>query len=210
MKILVAGANGSTGRRVVGLLADSTHDPVAMIRDEAQAPTFEEMGVPWVLADLEKPLAHAVEGMDGVIFAAGSGGHTPPEKTVDVDEMGAERITDTAEELGAERFVMLSSIRADPRSEGHRISHYYRAKGRADLHLQNSSLDYTIVRPGSLTDDEGTGRIRAAEVLDGSGSITRSDVAAVLVACLDIGHTRRKTFEILQGDVPIREALKGI
>lgn len=210
MRVLVAGANGNTGFRIVERLKERGHEPVAMIRDPAQAPRFDDAGVESVVADLEEEVDHAVTGTDAVVFAAGSGGSTGPEKTVAVDELGAMRITDAAERLGAPRFVMLSSIRADPRSEGHRISHYYRAKGKADLHLRNSGLVYTIVRPGRLTDEPGTGRIRAAEVLEGSGEISRDDVAAVLVECLEVEHTHRKAFEILEGDRPIREALEGI
>lgn len=208
MRVLVAGANGKTGTRIVRLLAEGPHEPVAMIRDPGQASKFERMGVETVVADLEEPLGHAVEGCDAVIFAAGSGSATGPEKTIDVDQKGAERLVDTAAERGARRFVMLSSISADPESEGHKISHYFRAKGIADEHLKRSGLDYTVVRPGRLTDDPGRGTVEAGD-LGRRGEVTRDDVAAFIVACLDQDATVGKTIDLLEGDTPIRDAAAG-
>ncbi len=210
MRVLIAGANGNTGRRVVRLLREGPHEPLAMIRDEDQAPTFEDVGVETVLADLEEPVDHAVEGCDAVVFAAGSGAETGLDKTRAVDRDGAIRLVDAAEEAGADRFVMLSSMGADPTAEGGGMNAYYRCKGVADVHLHDSGLVHTVVRPGRLTDDDGTGRIEAAVSLGRRGRIPRDDVAPVLVECLDRESTHGRTFEILSGDTPIDEALESL
>lgn len=210
MRVLVAGANGSTGRRVVRRLADGPHEPVAMIRDPDQRARFENAGVATVLANLEEPLDHAVAGCDAVVFCAGSGAGTGLDKTRDVDRDGAVRLADTAETAGVDRFVMLSSMNADPDTEGEGMAVYYRLKGEADEHLRGTDLVHVIVRPGRLTDAEGDGRIDAAEDLGRSGRIPRDDVADVLVACLDHDGVADRTFEILDGDTPVAEALAAL
>lgn len=210
MRVLVIGANGQTGTRVVRRLADGPHDPLAMIRDGAQASTFESMDVETVVADLEEPIDDAVEGCEAVVFAAGSGADTGLDKTVAVDRDGAVRSMVAAELAGVERYVMLSSMGADADAEGSRMAPYYRAKGVADVWLRRSGMVHSIVRPGRLTDEEGDGRIEAAGSLGRSGSIPRDDVAAVLVACLDDDRTADATFEILDGDTPVTDALAAV
>lgn len=210
MNVLVAGANGSTGRRVVRLLADGPHRALAMIREAGQEPAFTDIGVETVLADLEEPVGHAVEGCDAVVFCAGSGAETPLSKTRAVDRDGAIRLVDAAERAGAERFVMLSSMGADPEATGGGMNVYYRCKGAADAHLAASDLRHVIVRPGRLTEDEGTGRVDAAEELGRRGEIPRDDVARVLAASLEVEEVADRTFEILSGDTPIEEALASL
>lgn len=210
MHVLVAGANGGTGRRVVRRLVDGPHEPVGMIRDRAQRPRFREAGVQTVLADLEEPVDHAVAGCDAVIFCAGSGAGTGLDKTRAVDRDGAIRLADAAAQADLDRFVMLSSMGADAGAEGEGMAVYYRCKGAADDHLRETGLTHAIVRPGRLTDEEGDGRIEAAPELGRSGRIPRDDVADVLVACLDAEATADRTFEILDGDTPVAEALAAL
>lgn len=210
MRVLVIGANGLTGRRVVRLLEEGSHEPVAMIRDPAQAPRFEDAGVDHVVADLEEPVDHAMDGVDAVIFAAGSGSGTGLDKTVAVDRDGAVRSMVAAEANGVSRYVMLSSRGADPESEREPLAPYLQAKGWADVWLERSGLAHTVVRPGRLTREEGTGRIELAATLTRSGSITRADVARVLVDCLDVEATRGQTFAILNDGTPIRDALEAL
>lgn len=210
MRVLVIGANGLTGRRVVDRLRDSRHEPVAMVRHPDQRPRFEESGVETVVADLEEPVDDAMEGADAVIFAAGSGSGTGLEKTVAVDRDGAVRSMVAAEVAGVERYVMLSSRGADPESQGRTLSPYLRAKGVADVWLRRSGLVHTVVRPGRLTDEEGRGRVEIADALDRSGSIPRDDVAEVLVRSLDVPNTEGRTFAILSDGTPIGEALETI
>lgn len=210
MRVLVIGANGKTGRRVVRQMREGPHEPVAMVRDPAQGAWFTGLDVESVVGDVEGSIAPLLEGAEAVIFAAGSGSKTGPEKTIDVDREGAIRTIDEAERAGVKRYVMLSSIGADPASEGHEISHYYRAKGEADAHLMASGLDWVIVRPGRLTDEPGREAIRAAPSLagtEGPDEISRDDVASVLVRCVDHLGVVGVAFEILAGDVPIQRAL---
>ncbi len=214
MRVLIAGANGHTGRILVQFLLESPdHEPVAMIRSEEQAEHFQESGAEWVLGDLEEPLDPVLEAagrIDAFIFAAGSGSKTGPEKTLSVDRDGAIRSIAALEAAGIQRYLMLSSLRADPGSEGHPISHYLRAKGIADAHLRRSELAWTIVRPGRLTQEPGTGQVAAAPHLEPSGEIPREDVARVMVRCLDRPDTAGLSFDLLGGSTPIDEALDGL
>lgn len=209
MRVLVIGANGNTATRLVRRLAEGRHDPVAMIRDPAQRPKFDALGVPTVLGDLEYPIDHAVAGMDAVVFAAGSGGHTGTDKTVLVDHVGAIRSMVAAQMAGARRYVMLSSINNDIRSTSP-IAHYHKAKAHADHHLRETDLDYTIVCPGRLTDEPATERLAITPELHGRGVTSRENLAAVLARCLDLDNTVGKTFSVLDGETPWEDALRSV
>jgi uncharacterized protein YbjT (DUF2867 family) len=212
MRVLVVGANGHTGRRILRLLRDGPHEAVAMVRDPGQVAHFAEEGIDTVVADLEEPLDPALEASaaEALVFAAGSGSGTGPEQTLAVDRDGAIRSIAAMEATGIRRYVMLSALRADPGSEGSPISHYLRAKGIADEHLRRSDLHYTILRPGRLTFDEGTGKVDLAPDPESGGSISREDVAAVMVASLDQERTVGKTFDLLEGSIPIADALSRL
>ena len=202
--ILVAGANGTTGRIIIDLLHNSTkYRPVAMVRNQAQIDHFAEKNVATVLADLEEDLSHAVKGIDKVIFAAGSGG----KKVVKVDQEGAKRLIDAAKNAGTEKFVMLSSMGADDPSQASELEAYLKAKQNADAYLRESGLKFTIVRPGQLTNNEGTGKIQLDTKLKKNGKISRADVAKTLVDALASEVKQNQTFEILAGEQPIEEAV---
>lgn len=209
MRVLVVGANGLTGQRIVKLLAGSPHDPVAMIRNGSQRATFDDLGVPTVLGDLEYPIDHAVRGCDAVIFAAGSGSSTGKDKTVLVDQLGAIRSMVAADTEGARRYLMLSSVGADIQSES-RIAHYHRAKGYADEFLMTTDLDWTVVCPGGLREEPGTGTVAVSEDHHTSGLTSRDNLAATLVACLDAPNAIGKRFSLLEGDTPIEDALRSL
>ena len=211
MNILIAGANGKIGRRVVRLLADSNHSTRAMVRDVDQIPGLERLGAyEVVVADLERDLAEAVRGIHVVVFAAGSGPHTGPDKTLDVDRDGAIRLIDAARNAGVERFVMVSAMRTDdPEGAPEKLRHYLRAKAEADRHLMASGLPYTVVQPGRLTENRGTGLIAAGTDI-GYGDIPRDDVAAVIVGALDEPHTVNRRFGVLEGETPVAEALARV
>ena len=215
MKVAVAGANGLTGRIVLKLLTEAGHQPVAMIRDFAQRDALEALGAECRIGDLEKPLGYAVRGCRGAIFAAGSGSRTGPEKTIDVDQNGAMMMIETCVRMNVRRFVMLSSIAADTPERGpESLHHYFGAKAVADRHLQASGLDYTIVRPGFLTNEPGTGAIATGAdlgpIAKATHSVTREDVARVLVDCLARDNTVEKTFEMIEGPTPISDALAAL
>ena len=215
MQVVVAGANGLTGRIVLRMLTEAGHQPVAMIRDIAQREELEALGAECRIGDLEKPVGYAVRGCRAAIFAAGSGSKTGPEKTIDVDQNGAMAFVETCVRMNARRFVMLSSIAADQPERGpESLHHYFGAKAVADRHLQASGLNYTIVRPGFLTNESGTGAIAAGDdlgpVAKETHSVTREDVARVLVDCLALDNTIEKTFEMIGGETPIADALKAL
>lgn len=209
MRLLVVGANGHIGRRLISQMSSGPHQSRAMIRDAGQAESLRELGADdTVVADLEGDCGPALEGCDAVIFTAGSGGIGGPEKTDAIDRDGAVAIIDAAGRAGVNRLVMVSSMGADaPDSGPENLQHYLRAKQAADQHLRASALDYTIVRPGSLTEDSGTGCISAAAKLKRSGTVPRDDVAAVLLRVLDAPNTSGKQFELLAGHTPLQQAI---
>jgi uncharacterized protein YbjT (DUF2867 family) len=216
MKVLVAGAHGKTARRLVRMLAQDGHEVQGLVRKEEQLPDVETDGAEPVLVDLEKEevegaLGWAVERCDAVIFAAGAGPGSGAARKETMDYGGAVKLVEAAESHGVRRYLMLSSMGAgDPGSGSEAMQPYLFAKARADERLQESDLDYTIIRPGSLTEEEGAGRIEAAEVLGRRGEIPRDDVAGTFAEALEMPNTYRKTFEIIGGETPIREALERI
>jgi uncharacterized protein YbjT (DUF2867 family) len=207
MNVLIAGAHGQVGQHITTLLGQGDHDARGMVRDEGQVSDIEALGTEAVVADLKQDVTHAVRGCDAVIFAAGSGG----EDVEGVDRDGAIRLIEAAEGQDAERFVMLSSINADnPEDSPDALREYLQAKAEADKRLRSSSLTYTIVRPGPLTNESGTGQIETGDDLDRDGDIPRADVAQTLVAALEMERTYGRTFEILAGDEQIEDALEDI
>ncbi len=209
MKVLVIGANGKIGRHLLPLLAERKYDVRAMIREPAQAAAMEERGASAVVADLEGDFGHALQGCDAVVFTAGSGPHTGAGKTALVDGLGAVLAVNASLEQGVRRFLMVSARGADDPDRSERIRHYLVAKAVADGYLRRSGLKHTILRPGRLTDDPPTGHIRVGSDL-GRGTVTRADVAATVVACLEAPASVGKTFELLNDGQPILEALAAL
>ena len=213
MEVLVVGANGQTGTQIVELLIEKEHTVRAMVRKPEQTDEFEKRGAIPVVADLEHDVAFAVEGCDAVIFAAGSGAHTGEDKTWAVDRDGAIKVIEACEKNSVERFVMLSAVGTDAPEQGpEKLVPYLKAKAEADKRLEKSSLNYTIIRPGTLNDDPESQRIIAREHLeDKTGQISRSDVAYTLVEALSNTHTYRKNFEIIGGgNETIQEAIQKL
>ena len=216
MKVLVAGAHGKTARRLVRILTEDGHEVRGLVRKEEQMPDVEADGAEAVLVDLEEEevegrIGEAVEGCDAIVFAAGAGPGSGAARKETMDYRGAVKLVEAAEKHVVRRYLMLSSMGAgDPGSGSEAMQPYLFAKARADERLQESDLDYTIIRPGSLTEEEGAGRIAAAEVLGRRGEIPRDDVARTFAEALEMPNTFRKTFEIIGGETPIRAALERI
>lgn len=197
------------------LLAARGDEPVGLIRNPSQRSDLEAVGAQAVVLDLENStvdrVAEALHGADAVVFAAGAGPGSGVARKQTVDRDAAILLADAAEAAGVRRYVMVSAISADDRSLDHGYDEvflaYIRAKSDADANVRaRSGLQTTIVRPGGLTDEPGTGRVRVADST-GRGTIARADVAAVLLAVLDSPATAGRTFEVIGGQTPISEAL---
>jgi uncharacterized protein YbjT (DUF2867 family) len=214
MNVLVIGANGQIGNRLVHQLKEAGHNPVAMVRKEEQIKQFKENGVDTVLADLEKDFSHAYQDIDAVVFSAGSGGDTPKSQTKVIDRDGAIKAIDEAEKAGVQRFIMVSALKAnrDPATWSAPMEHYYEAKAKADEYLRNSNLNYTILMPGRLTNAEGTGKVELKERIESidTKTITRDDVASVIVELLDKKQIFVKSLELLQGEASIEQAVSDL
>jgi uncharacterized protein YbjT (DUF2867 family) len=204
--VLVAGANGTTGKIIINLLKESEHyRPIAMVRKQEQKDYFEKENVSTVMAELEGDLSHALKNADKVIFAAGSKG----KNVIGVDQEGAKKLIDAAKNAGVGKFVMLSSLGADNPSVSDALEDYLKAKQNADNYLKVSGLNYSIVRPGALTDEGSTGKIQLKEKLEKQGSISRADVAKTLVEVLEDEIMKNQVFEIIAGETPIEKAVRS-
>ncbi len=214
MIILVAGSHGATGQLLIPLLARGGHTVKAMVRDPAQAPAVAALGGEPLIADLDADCAHAAKGCDAINFSHGAGAGSGTARKETVDYAGAVKLIDAAKAHGARCYVLLSAIIAETPVSYDGDSDSMRAflfsKSKADEVLRASGLDYTIVRPGTLTDEPPTGRVEIAPIMDHGGTISRADVAAVMATTLELGNTVGKTFDLLSGETPIREVLLAL
>ncbi|MEZ0049593.1 nucleoside-diphosphate-sugar epimerase [Mycobacterium sp. MAA66] len=215
MHVVIAGGHGKIALLLEQLLADRGDSVTGLIRNPAQIPDLESVGATAITLDLERAsaqdVAEQVRGADAVVFAAGAGPGSGAGRKQTVDRDAAILLADAAEAAGVTRYVMVSAISADDRAldDGYDevFRAYIRAKSEADANVRaRRGLRTTIVRPGRLTDDPGTGRVHIAEST-GRGSIPRADVAGVLLAVLDTPSTAGQTFELISGDTPIAAAL---
>jgi len=213
MDVVIAGGHGQIAMRLERLLVEGGHRARGLIRKPEQASDLEALGAEAVVCDLEAgdDVADAVAGADAVVFAAGAGPGSGAERKRTMDYGGAVKLIEAARAAGIRRYVIVSSIGAhDPGSGDGPMGPYLQAKHDADVALQESGLDYTIVRPGSLTDDPGTGLVTATTTMGGRGPVPRDDVAATLYAALQIDSTIGKTFELFAGETPIEAALRAL
>jgi uncharacterized protein YbjT (DUF2867 family) len=213
MDVLVAGGHGKIALRLLRLLAAEGHRARGLIRKPEQAADLEAVGAVAVLGDLEADasLAEYLQGADVVVFAAGAGPGSGPERKRTVDLGGAVKLADAALAVGVRRYVMISSIGADrPQVASGAMRPYLDAKAEADEYLMASGLEYTVVRPGSLTDEPGTGRVHLSRELGGHGDVPRDDVAAVIVKVFDAPNTIGVTFEVFSGDHLVAEAVQSL
>jgi nucleoside-diphosphate-sugar epimerase len=215
MDVLIAGGHGRIGLQLGKLLAGRGDRVRGLIRKPEQADDLVAGGVEPILCDLEaeaeNDVAEKVRGADAIVFAAGAGPGSGAERKWTLDYGGAVKLIEAAQAEDVRRYVMISAMgAADPPAEGGGVfGEYLRAKAKADQELQASELDYTIVRPGGLTDDLATGRVAVGDDLE-SGQIPRPDVAAVLAATLPVANTVGKTFELISGETPVEEAVASL
>jgi uncharacterized protein YbjT (DUF2867 family) len=215
LEVAVVGGHGKIALRLLRLLSERGDRARGLIRNPDHATDVEATGATAVGADIENldadALARSIAGVDAVVFAAGAGPGSGSARKRTVDYGGAVKLIEAAQMNDISRYLIVSAIGANrPERWSDEMRPYYEAKAEADAELMKSGLEYTVVRPGGLTDDPGTGTIDAAERLGHSGRIPREDVAATLVGCLDEPATIRKGFDLLSGETPIGEALAAL
>jgi uncharacterized protein YbjT (DUF2867 family) len=215
MRIVIAGGHGQIARHFGRLLAATDHQSVGMIRNPAHIPDLEADGVEPAMIDLEatdvEEMTELVRGADTVVFAAGGGPDGNAKRKETVDKGAAIMLADAAEAAGVRRYVMVSAMgteKADPTSDDV-MQVYLRAKQAADDDVRARDLDWTIVKPGRLTDDVPTGLVEVGQQLE-PGSVTRCDVAHVLAEVIESENTIGKTFDVLGGEVPVKQAIEKL
>jgi uncharacterized protein YbjT (DUF2867 family) len=212
MDVVVVGGHGKIALRLLALLSQRGDTGRGLIRDPGQAADLEAVGAEAVVCDIEaeEDISSAVGEADAVVFAAGAGPGSGPDRKWTVDRDGAVKSVAAAKKNGIGRFLIVSSTGAgDPPQGNETFEIYLRAKAEADAAVIESGLDYSVVRPGGLTDDPGTGKVEVSEEPKG-GQIPRADVAAVLLGCLDEPKTAGKVFEVISGETEIAAALAAL
>jgi uncharacterized protein YbjT (DUF2867 family) len=211
VKTLVIGANGKIGRLFCRKATEQGLAVRAMLRDPAQRSFFETQGIETVLGDLEGDLSHGFEGCDRVVFTAGSGGHTGGDKTLLVDLYGAIRAVEESERRGIQHFVMVSALRAEqPLAGPPAIRHYLVAKKIADERLRAGRIPYTILRPGRLSDEPASGRVRTDPGAGRGMEISRENVALCVLESLRQPGARGHSIDLLDGEQPIEHLFASL
>ncbi|MFF2366578.1 SDR family oxidoreductase [Streptomyces sp. NPDC058122] len=215
MRIVIAGGHGQIALRLERLLSARGDEVAGIIRRAEQGDDLRAAGAEPVLCDLEsasvEEVAAHLQGADAAVFAAGAGPGSGADRKQTVDKGAAILFADAAERAGVRRHVVVSSMGADPAHTGDDIfDAYLRAKGEADEYVRGrAGLDWTILRPGGLIDDAGTGLVRL-EASTGRGMIPRDDVAAVLAELVDTPATTGLVLEAISGSTPISVAVKAV
>lgn len=217
MRVVIAGGHGKIALLLEALLAARGDSVAGLIRNPDQTDDLRAVGAEAIVLDLESAsvdqLAERLTGVDAVVFAAGAGAGSGVERKTTVDRDAAILLADAAVAAGVGRYLMVSAIGADgppPEGSDEVFTAYLRAKADADTAVrERADLNTTVVRPGHLTDEAGTARVRVG-ASTGSGSIPRADVAAILVALLDTPATGGLTFELISGDTSIAEAMSAL
>ncbi|MFF2010122.1 SDR family oxidoreductase [Streptomyces sp. NPDC058195] len=215
MRIVIAGGHGQIALRLERLLAARGDEAVGVIRNPAQAEDLRAAGAEPVVLDLEsasvEEVARVLDGADAAVFAAGAGPDSGADRKETVDRGAAVLFADAAERAGVRRYIVVSSMGADPGHRGDEVfDAYLRAKGAADADVRSrTALDWTILRPGMLTNDAGKGMVLLA-ASTGRGPVPRDDVAVALLELLDTPATAGLTLELIGGNVPVSVAVKGV
>jgi uncharacterized protein YbjT (DUF2867 family) len=213
VNVVIVGGHGKIAMRLAKILAERGDSPRGIIRKTEQADELEKIGAEPIVLDIENvdDIDDAFAGADAVVFAAGAGAGSGPARKLTVDYAGAVRSAEAALAKEIRRFVIVSAIGANhPETWSDEMKPYYEAKADADKFVAECGLDHTIVRPGGLTDEPGTGRVDVAEDIGRSGSVSRDDVALVIAECLTADNTIGKAFDLLGGETPVAEALAAL
>jgi uncharacterized protein YbjT (DUF2867 family) len=212
-KVAIVGAHGQIGQFIIKHLRAQGHEALGVVRKEQQIASLRKLGANSVLVDIESAsadaLASAIKGVDAVVFAAGAGPGSSAERKRTVDYAGSVLLAEAARKAGIKRYVQISAIGVDdPIKPGTEPvwKAYIEAKRDADTSLRESGLDWTIIRPGPLTNKPATGLVTLSEDA-GRGEVPREDVALVVVAALGSSSTVGKQWELCSGETPIRDAV---
>ena len=215
MRVVIAGGHGQIALLLEQRLSERGDRPVGIVRNSDHVPDLEEHGAEAVVLDLEhasvEELAAELDGADAVVFAAGGGPSSGAARKEAVDKGAAILLADAAERAGVRRYVMVSSMgtdQADPDSDDV-FQVYLRAKAAADEYLRGRDLDWTIIQPGRLIDEPGSGRVSLDPTAE-PREIPRADVAHAIAAALDEPATIRKQFTLLSGPTPIEQAVAAL
>ena len=208
MRIVVAGGHGQIALLLHPLLRARGHEVCGLIRNSAHENDVRQAGAEPVLCDLEAEddMAPAIAAADAVVFAAGAGPGSGAPRKLTMDKGGALKLIDAAQRTGTKRYVMISAMHAEQPRGDEVFRTYLSAKSEADEALRGSGLDFTIIRPGRLTNDPGNGRVRLAAHLEG-GEIPRADVAAVVAQVLEVPATIGHQFDLVSGEQDIAAAV---
>ncbi|MFK0170122.1 NAD(P)H-binding protein [Streptomyces sp. NPDC090306] len=215
MRIVIAGGHGQIALRLERLLAARGDEAAGIIRHAEQSDDLRAVGAEPVLLDLESAsldeVAQSLRGADAAVFAAGAGPNSGAARKETVDKAAAVLFADAAVRAGVRRHVVVSAMGADPAHEGDDVFDVYlRAKGEADAYISGlGALDWTILRPGRLTDDPGTGLVRL-EARTGRGEIPREDVAAVIAELVESPATAGLNLELISGPDKVAVAVKSV
>ncbi|MFJ9953092.1 NAD(P)H-binding protein [Kitasatospora sp. NPDC091207] len=214
MRTVIAGGHGQIALKLERLLAERGDRPAGLIRRREQAEDLVDAGAEPLLLDLESAtapqLAQLLTGADAVVFAAGAGPGSGAARKNTVDRDAAVLLADAAELAGVRRYLIISSMGADAHAAYPAdpvFETYLRAKGAADDAVRaRGTLDWTVLRPGRLTDGPGTGLVRLAPSVE-RGAVDRADVAAVLAGLLREPGTAGLTLELVAGNATVAEAV---
>jgi uncharacterized protein YbjT (DUF2867 family) len=216
MRVVIAGGHGQIALRLTKLLADDGHEVVGLVRNPEHEGDIAAAGGQAAVLDLEQvdvePVADVLTGADVAIFSAGAGPGSGKARKDTVDRAAAALFADAAERAGVRRHIQVGSMgadRADWLHDDDVFTVYLKAKKAAEDDLRRRDLDWTILRPGSLTNDPGTGQVHLADKT-GNGSISRDDVALVLAGLCDTPASIGRTLELIAGDTPVGQALKNL
>jgi uncharacterized protein YbjT (DUF2867 family) len=214
-RVAIVGAHGKVAQQLMRVLYDRGDDFVGIVRNDEHADDVYRLGGLGVLVDIEtasvEQLAAAFQDCDAVVFSAGAGAGSSIERKRTVDYGGSVKSIEAAGLAGIRRFVQVSAWGADnplPEDTEPVWRAYIEAKRDADAALRSSGLDWTVLRPGGLTFDEGTGLISLGDSTP-SGSIPREDVAALIAVCIDEPSSIGRTWEVISGDTPIEQAVRS-
>ena len=211
MKISIVGAHGNISMLLIPKLIKKGHQVRGIIRKESQKEDLKKLGAEPVVADLElqDDISDAVGDVDAVLFAAGAGPGSGAYRKWTVDRDGAIKLINACKKNGINRYLIISAMGLDQPRGNDVFRTYLKAKAEADEAVKKSGLDYTIVKPGRLTDEPGTGNVSVGPDLD-RGEVPREDVAAVLAELFERPETAGLEFDLVSGDTPVKEAVNSL